>query len=506
MTLCIVGIGGCGREVARNFLESQDIGKPLGDYVSFGLSKGMWLEADDKDIVEHKNKFYFDFKDTQNIYRPFVFSTKPKNESDLVKAQGFDTNQDGFVREAHIPKAVYEIDPSILEPVWHDAIKPYTTAAIGEKDLCDGVLFIVSLGGGTGTGVINPLTTYIRKDLPAYPIFVIGVLTQKGFDDHQKIDEDRRDLAAAIAMHDLLMKNDGIDCLMLVDNEKWMQENPGLKIHEIYPKIDKDIFEAMKPLLAARHYPNENAPCMAIKDFFISNYLDRKHPQRPIIVPCFSSGKRRKGGDLVEDALKNGKFFECDHRLADGAIIFARGFIDKDDLRDMRSVFFGEVPNLESQGNKGLIIWRKMGDSGGNEVLILLRNPYGSKDAYKTPGSLEYRIHQVVEMALGYMNTDILRKHTELRPEAIKALDNYFYGQDMLKDSLMKALTNLEKGEKYIFDKELHIFDTKGKERLQSRVSKSIDVSEDDKMRQIAREVFREEQAKAPRGRDIGTV
>src|SRR5271157_199614 len=146
MTLCIIGIGGCGRDVARNFLESQDIGKPLGDYVSFGLSKGMWLEADGSAITAHKNQFYFPFEDTQGIYRPFVFPTKPRNDSDLVKAKGFDTKMDGFVREAHIPKAVFEIDPSILKPVWN-AIYPYTTAAIADegisKDLCDGILFIV---------------------------------------------------------------------------------------------------------------------------------------------------------------------------------------------------------------------------------------------------------------------------------------------------------------------------------------------------------------------------
>ncbi|HNU78453.1 MAG TPA: hypothetical protein PKM75_08815, partial [Prolixibacteraceae bacterium] len=55
----------------------------------------------------------------------------------------------------------------IFDSAWN-AIKGFTT--LGPKGDCDGILFIVSFGGGTGTGFINPIINHIRKS--AGPVFI----------------------------------------------------------------------------------------------------------------------------------------------------------------------------------------------------------------------------------------------------------------------------------------------------------------------------------------------
>lgn len=452
MSLCVVGIGGCGGKVAENFLESQDIGDPLGDYTTFGGIKGMWLEADGGEIG--KQRFFLPPSNLRNSYRPFYFIPHQviDSESDISKKvremYGYDLKKDGFVRKAEYQKAIFEIfdcneeirnlskinlgfDNPILREAWN-GIRPFTTVAKAEgeatKDLCDGVLFIVSLGGGTGTGFINPITKYIREERSAFPVFVIGVLTEEGEDPQQGIKEDQRDLAATISIYDLLVNSQGIDGLIFIDNQILMDRFGKGN----YPAIDNFIFESMKPLLASRNYPGEDPTSQALRDI-LGKDLDPKLP--PVLVPCFSRSKKHNERDLIEDALKNGKLFVCEPSFSDRAIIFARGFLDVDKLSNALL----EIANLK---NDNVTTWRKLGDSCRNEVLVLLRNPYGFKDAYATKGTLEHRIHGIIKMALQYLHD----KESEIIPASMPddtkvALGTYFYGSEWVD----KKIDELEK-------------------------------------------------------------
>ena len=217
MRLCIVGIGGCGGHLAERFLKNQDLTllkKSLGEHVSFGGVKGLWLEAD---VQETENQDFFGPLD-RGCYPGFfiphdVIGSESKTSKLIVERYGYDVKKQGFMRQAEFLKAVFEIFESdedvkraalsehesenpILRSAW-DRIRPYTTLA-GSKDnnngseMCDGILFIISLGGGTGTGFVNPVTRYIRSERPAYPVFVLGVLTEEGTDPQQRAKEAKR--------------------------------------------------------------------------------------------------------------------------------------------------------------------------------------------------------------------------------------------------------------------------------------------------------------------------
>jgi len=148
---------------------------------------------------------------------------------------GYDVKKQGFVRDAQYLKAIFEIfdtDPQIQDAVartmpeemvelkggipsangsssiqapnpifdsaWN-AIRDFTTLGIGE---CDGILFVVSFGGGTGTGFINPIINHIRNEGKAdYPVFTLGILTELGdyADRAQFSKEGRRNLAVPMA-------------------------------------------------------------------------------------------------------------------------------------------------------------------------------------------------------------------------------------------------------------------------------------------------------------------
>lgn len=420
----------------------------------------MWLEADGGEI--NKQHFFIPFGDLKNGFRPFCFIPHQviDSESEVsrkIKGYGYDLKKDGFVRKAEYQKAIFEIfdyddeirdlakrdyqfDNPILREAWN-IIRPSTTVAKAKDeapgDLCDGILFIVSLGGGTGSGFINPITKYIRDERSAYPVFVIGVLTERGDDPQQGTPEEQRDLSAVISMHDLLTEDQGIDGLILIDNQilidKFGKNN--------YPAFDKFIFQSMKPLLASRSYPREDPTGQAIRDNFWRD-LEPKKP--PILVPCFSGVKKWKEEDLIKEALRNGKLLECDPHFADKAFIFARGFLDADRLTNA----LAELTGLNSEHIK---TWRKLGDSGGNEVLVLLRNPYGFKDGAK--GDLD-RIHGIIEMALQY-----LRKENEVipsyMPEDTKiALGTYFYGNGWV-DEKINALETAYDSKENVFGENL---------------------------------------------------
>lgn len=478
MRSCCVGIGGCGGKLLMAFLNPTDIIKPLSkltnaEHVAFGGIDGVWLESDVNAAV---NKQSF-FKSLNEGYPGYIIphdSIKVGSEThSFVKNKyGYDVKKQGFFREAQYLKAIFEIfdnddevrgiareefkeDNPILENAWN-AIKGFTTLSGGR---CDNILFMVSLGGGTGTGFINPILRYIRSGgSQDYPVFVLGVLTEQGdeADREQQSEEARRDLGATISMYDLLTKSarEGVDALILVDNQMLVE-----RFEQDYTSINNYIFQVMKPFLADRAFPEEDTPALSLAHNFTEG-LNRP----PVIVPSYASLDSKKFSnpeeELVSKALngsvKNdgcGPMFPCDPRMADRAFVFSRGYLSKEKLES-------SVKSFTGLDGKDIFVWRKLGENRKSEVLILLRNPYGSGCS----GPFEKRMYRVITYALKYIEDhkrELLHMEHESDDQSptsltTEALSRYF---DRLVKELEEAKTRLKRGEKPFFLNELRIFE-----------------------------------------------
>lgn len=469
MTLCTVGIGGCGGNVSEKVLANQDVtlaGVSMGDHICLGGIKGIWIEADASETAKLKSFRRFD--QGAREYHPFFFIPMEALRSDSNTSQimqqkyGYDLKKQGFHRQAEFLKAVFEIfdmdrdlknaaleeykyDNPILRSTW-SCIRPYTTMADSKSsDKCDGILFIVSLGGGTGTGFINPITKYIRAERRAFPIFVLAVLTEEGLDKQQNAKEAKRNMGAVISMYDLLgkKKDQGVDGLILVDNQILFEKFGAGN----FSRMDRYISQAMSPLLASRSYPGEDTTSLPIRTNFIEMV---EFP--PILVPCYSQGNSgSKEDDLVKKALVEGRLFGCDPKKADRAFVFSRGFLSASKLKEAVSLQTG----LDTER---ISVWRKL-SCESSEVLVLLRNPYGTPGAHNVKGTLENRVHRIMTNALRYMDEsegEIISSGIPKRTE--EALRNYFYGKEGMKKKIQDAMARVERGEKPIFQDELRIF------------------------------------------------
>ena len=501
MRLCIVGIGGCGGHLAERFLQNQDVpilNRSLGEHVSFGGVKGLWLEAD---VQETQNQRFFGSLD-RGCYPGFfiphdIIGDKSKTHRIINQCYGYDLKKQGFMRQAEFLKAVFEIFetdqelrseasseypeyPSknpILEASW-DRIRPYTTLSDqkdndGESKMCDGILFIVSLGGGTGTGFVNPITRYIRGKYGAYPVFVMGVLTEEGVDPQQRAKEPKRALGAAISLYDLMTKNvvESVDGVILVDNQIMVE-----RFGQDYSAIDDFIHQAMRPFVAGRHYPGEDPPSLAMREKFIEG-LNRP----PILVPCYWREKRRKDpeDELVKLALTKGRLFGCDPEKADRAYVFTRGFIDHEEIVSAIASYSG-IPAERIEP------WRKLGENGWDEILILLRNPYGKERGRDVKGTLEQRIHRMIGMAIKYMDDIESNLVKDGMPDRTKrALEDYFYGEDGIRKRFEEALLKIENGERPFFLEERNIFERAIRESHPQQTQETGRKVDEDEVRKI---------------------
>ena len=192
----------------------------------------------------------------------------------------------------------------------------------------------------------------------------------------------------------------------------------------------------MKPFIETRNYPDakDQADPLAMKRVFSEGL---KLP--PVLVPCYCSQKRGAGseGDLVKKALygQDGgfKLFDCDPKRADMAYVFVRGFVDTDKVR--RAVHdHTSLPDDESR----IKIYRKIGNHGSDEMLILLRNPYGQDpEAYKKEGTFENRIHGIIDKGIRYLDENEGDIILAGMPDDTKiALGTYLYGEAWLDKSL----------------------------------------------------------------------
>jgi len=338
-----------------------------------------------------------------------------------------------------------------------------------KNKLCDSILFLASLGGGTGTGFINPITSYVRRGDKAFPVFALGILTEKG-EDARKAKEGQRNLGAAIALYDLLTKptGEGLDALIIIDNEV-LRRRYG---KDNFNANDSAIYASLKPLFDLRNYPGaklqDDAPAMqrVFLDADVDDIVKDEKGQTiilpPILVPCYYSHSESNGGvrSLVEHALSEEcRLFPCTPSKADRAYVFTRGYINaesvKSAIKDLTGITEGHIN-----------VYRKLGNGFGEDILILLRNPYGNnagEQNQKENGkdlTFESRVYDIIESAVNYIDSDETniidgRTYTDLSK---KYLRNYFYGSGGLREELKKSLQRIADGKKPIFTKQLKIF------------------------------------------------
>lgn len=635
MRPCIIGIGGAGGKVLKEFLKNEDIpilGTSLGEHISFGGIKGIWMDFDTKACLEEKEFYSGRLEDGHYpgfIVPPEVLKHDSKIRKYILKKYGYDLRKQGFDRRAETMKAIFEIFETdqtaknlsfeefraqnpLLAYIWLRAISRFvtigkvssgaseydsnlvqhggmeedqedspvqsknnldhsadskvetsedriesqiassksfsenedeagtgnhipgmrlpnvlsidkvfvaskfllskvkTTDAIDGENVCESILFIASLGGGTGTGFINPLTSFIRTR-GSLAAVALGIFTEKGTDS-KDTHEEQRVLGAIIAMYDLLTKRKmiGIDALILIDN----QILESVHGNRNYLAMNKAISDAMKPIIDQRRFPAIDDESLGIQRVFLEGL---EWPG--ILVPCYLSidfsmlSKENQEADLVRRALSDGKLFPCKIEKSDRAYIFSRGLLDP---KRLKKELQNSIGKNKGGSEKEVNVYPKIGDGNSAEILILLRNPYGGEpctfsrnncrerckdeDTWKATlqETFEQRIYCAICMGLNYLKnfeSEIIQ--TSMKPVTKVSLGAYFFGLDWidknlkvikgkidldeqekefkklledamkswdgdkmpyLKDELEKALIRLEKGQRPIFNKELNIF------------------------------------------------
>ena len=494
----VAGIGGCGGRITQRFLMRPDssridkLMRLIGSNISEDV-RGVWLDADKNDC-RNIQSFFGDL--TEGAYPGyFIPHDVIQDGSDLhVRVRnkyGYDIKKQGFFRDAQYMKAIFEIfdtdeeirgraesngnaytcNNPIFDGAW-DAIKPYTTYGGGD---CDGILFIVSFGGGTGAGFINPIINRIRMEGKDFPIFILGILTELGdfADRFQFSGEGRRNLAAISAIYDSLTNSYGANGVILIDNQILIDHYGN-----DYDAANRFIHKMMQPMVAARDYPGETPPSQAIAKHS-SGGLSRP----PIFVPLFASLPRSTNPEeaLIKKALsKEGKLFGCSPEKADFAMVFCRGFIDSEKIRGTLSTQIGIDKSR-------IWVMRKIGDRD-DEILILLRNPYGNDpNGYCKEGTLENRFCKVISLAWNYIvqhpedlfyegkrekskNEGQVAEQMKLTERSKDALKLFFFGPDGIGNTqsgfafeLREAMRRLRDGEKPFFRDPLRIYSKKKK-------------------------------------------
>jgi cell division GTPase FtsZ len=496
----VVGIGGAGGNILKKFLETQDVKLPavcLGEHLAFGNAKGIWLESATQDTQEQT---YFGNLEQGKYPGYLICHGKISAESTfkiwIKDTYGFDLKAQGYDRRAEYLKGIFEVfdiervkemartefhgeDNPLPGYMWKVGIRPFTVLGLNEganscspkmqNTLCDSVLFLASLGGGTGTGFINPITSYVRREEKAFPFFALGILTEKG-EDARKAKEGKRNLGATIAMYDLLTKpaGDGLDALILIDNEVLGRRYGKAN----FEANDGAIYASMKPMFDLRNYPGANLQddAQAMKGVFwdagVDDIVRDENGQvillPPILVPCYYSHSKSNGDEssLVEHALsRECRLFPCTPSKADRAYVFTRGYVNAENIKSA-------IKDLAGITEDHINVYRKLGNGFGEDILILLRNPYGGKageqDKKENGGDLtfESRVYDLIGSAVNYIdeNEPNIINYEGYSDLTKKYLRNYLYGTGGLREELKKALHRIEEGKKPIFIKPLKIF------------------------------------------------
>jgi hypothetical protein len=527
----IVGLGGAGGNIGRQFLENLDVGSPIsfgGGHLAFGEIKGVWIESASYDTQDQE--FFGPVENGK--YPGYIIihggvDVESKTSQYIRDIYGLDIKRPGFDRMTEYPKMIQEIfendvvvrelalaefgseDNPLSSYAWHVGIKPLTVLSsfklslkntdkieqnldallsmsyIGKRlaktvnsadkrsyhssDLCDSILFVASLGGGTGMGFINPITSYGRREEKAFPIFALGILTEKGFDARKTL-EGKRNLGAIIAMYDLLTKpaGEGLDALIVIDNEVLKRRYGNANFNA----NDRAIFSSMKPLFDPTNYPGAklqyDAPAMrrvfwdTDADNIVKDENGRTILLPPILVPCYYSHIESNGDErsMVEHALSEEcRLFPCTPYKADRAYVFTVGYFNSEKVKFA-------IEDLTGITEDHINVYRKLGNGFGEDILILLRNPYGGKAGEQNKKengkdlTFESRVYDLIGSAINYIDTNEINNidYVGYSDLTKKYLRNYFYGSGGLRDELCNCLGRLERGERPIFRNPLKIF------------------------------------------------
>ncbi len=138
----------------------------------------------------------------------------------------------------------------------------------------------------------------------------------------------------------------------------------------------------------------------------------------------------------------------------DRALVFTHDFFSSSEIR-------GAV-ELGTGLNKDKIkIYRKLGDSKNEDMLVLLRNPYGGTPGeHRRQGTLEWRFHDIITESVNYIdqNENNILGFQGYKQTTKERLRIYIYGENGLRDELYNCIDRLENGERLIFKKPLRIF------------------------------------------------
>ena len=376
MTWHIDGVGGGGGRIAVDFWENTNI-----------ELKGGWIDADP---TEPKEKGIGDIE--SNDYGYYIFTKVIANLEDMVKRlTGQRIDIDGYNRRPELPMTALSIE-KVRNKIVRGIAEKIFKNLVPDGDY-ESILFTVAFGGGTGTGIINPISEILRKRTGA-SIYALGALSESVEYDIKKFPLSRRCFNTSWALRNLLIKTrrEGVDAVFLVDNDVLSGKRE---------EKNRRIFESLFPMINPRK----------LDEGFIGTDLRDKltvgigMPQ--VIVPCYYAANNDRGvRDLLDRAVEN-KLMECDHTKADSVIVFTSLL----SLEEKEEIVKWVKEETIEKGNEKISeekihvcsVWNSK-----REVLMLLRNPYGSeKDPfydrlsdiinnakeYAMPGSKEKKVN-----------------------------------------------------------------------------------------------------------------
>jgi len=113
MRPCVVGIGGAGGKILKQFLHNEDVSLEVYQFgmpLAFGNVKGVWLESAIQDAEDQS--FYGDL--SQGNYPGYLIchglvDSKPLTNSYIMATYGLNLKARGYDRRAEYLKAVFEI-------------------------------------------------------------------------------------------------------------------------------------------------------------------------------------------------------------------------------------------------------------------------------------------------------------------------------------------------------------------------------------------------------------
>jgi hypothetical protein len=393
-----IGIGGCGCQLERTFVEEartlqKEKSKDGEILLEEERSKSPLLSYD---II---------IKDSLEVNRALLegmrvdsASRRGKHPGDVfLYNRGIDKSRrlieekfgrvllvsDGF---SHHPEL--QLLPLSIKEVREEVAGNIRTEAESTRKAAErGYFFLVGLGGGTGTGVISPLAERYGRGKLAQ--FVLGVLG--GREDEKYIGKEvqqswfRRCFNMLLGLNDLL-STEGLDGVILVDNEKVIERLKDLEKEVNAEEIDEEIIRAIFPAFG-------ETACDQVDWSGIRVSIRGEDKKPPIFVPCYASGEKKDAAELIEEAIVDGKLAECNHKRANKVFIFTRTIVNESNIREKVSELFGDKKKLKiikKAEEKGvvkdledhdiIVLESEEKKIDRDEVLILLRNP-GIKSA-----------------------------------------------------------------------------------------------------------------------------